>query len=83
MEFRCTMSYSEGGIRREQCVLAAIARVGETIILGFGGPKFRVDQVTHVANRLRDSDPHAIIHTTKVDHAAPSKPTSLTLQRVP
>jgi hypothetical protein len=72
MEVRCTIIHGEGGIRREVCVLAAIPRVGETIVLGIGGPEFHVDQVTHVANRRNDIDPHAIIHATKFDQAARS-----------
>ncbi len=70
MEVRCTIFYNE--IRREQIVLAAVPRVGETIVLGIGGPEFHVDQVTHVANRRNDMDPHAIIHATKVNQAARS-----------
>jgi hypothetical protein len=70
MEVRCTILYNE--VRREQIVLAVVPRVGETIVLGIGGPEFRVDQVTHVANRRDSMDPHAIIHATRVDHDARS-----------
>jgi hypothetical protein len=70
MEVRCTIIHNE--TRREQIVLAAVPRVGETIVLGIGGREFHVDQVTHVANRRNDMDPHAIIHATKVDQAARS-----------
>ncbi len=70
MEVRCRIIYDK--LKREECVLAAIPRVGETIVLGIGGTEFRVDQVTHVANRRDGLDPHAIIYTTKVDHSARS-----------
>ena len=61
MDVHCRIIY---GLERDECVLAAIPHAGD-MVRGVGGQEFRVDQVTHVANR-RDGDPHAIIFATKI-----------------
>ena len=63
MEIHCRIV---SGLERDECVLAAMPRVGDTI-RGILGHNFRVDQVSHIVDR-RVGDPHAIVFATPIEH---------------